>query len=1113
MAGGKQLKLAISIGGKIDKSLGSAINNAQSQLDKIGNISNKIGKAATAAVVAGTTKIVNDSIKTYATYESALNSAAATAGVEKDTAAYEAMDAAARKAGATTVKTAKESAEALEYMALAGWSVDDGTKALTPILKLSAASGMELATTSDLVTDSMAAMGLGINDLGRYLDVLAKGNNSANYKTQQLLESYIGVGGVLRNLNVPIEKSAAVLGVMANQGLKSSEAGTALNAILMNMQKKSGDSYKAMTRLGVSMYDSKGKARDLLKVFQDVHDKTAGMTEQQRNLMYQMIGGKSHVADFAMIMNGFAKSTETGTAQVYDLEKAYNGAQGTLDKFYDIKTDTLEGNITRLNSAYEGMLLNIGERLAPTASNAVGNLVEKIPQIENTVVSFLEEAIPLSSKIIDITTRNPDKIIKSVTGIAKAFIAFKALKGVTQIVTLAKDIHTLTKAAGGLSVLKGAAGAITGIGTGAAAAAGAAMPLAGLLLATGAAAHYLYGRLDAAESYKWVDKMSAAAEQVQNTSEKLASMSKIQNEIAGLKMVINSDDATSEQIETARSQLGEIAEMLERDYGLNINIDSKNLDDTAEKVSRIVSGINAAARADFINSVNKSIGAIESTYSDYESTLRNLPQQEAELDSLNAKAEKYSELWGNISAAMKNHSIGLKDGKAYSAEQYLSDMKSYQNQLMQFYKTYGIAPDSYTDMNFSADAGAATMWGEEFMRAGNQYSAQAKAMGENVTAAMQKIQEYEGKVNEVTNQIANTLANNVLLGDNAGIQATEGIFSSYIERLKTLGVETDTVIGKFALAKQGFTDVAEATAAGDTAIQSVISNMAKIGEKNNLFINLDTSGISDKLTNMAHAIGLIPEDKMISINAEGNIEVLDRAQQAIMTIDKKNAKVNVSGSVTGMDKIQQAVDNKDKLENVSVEQVATGSFPGMRYIWQALQYQSQLDDRTVTYKVIYKQEGTQPGQNASGTPSWRGGFTWLNDQPGISDPREVVEYKGQRYWFGGRNVLADVPKGARIYSAAESRSLLSDSDAEEYRTGSGMFGRAAERLRYTRSESGADSGGLGGSMTVAYSPNIVIEGNADEAAITRALRDSYDEFKEFMERYEREKRRKSFDFA
>ena len=265
---GKELELAIRIGGRLDGSLASAVHSAQAQLNKISKTANRFMNIATMAVGAGMVKLVKDSIETYQGYQSALNS-----GVERGTEAYEAMNKAAREAGRTTVKTAEESANALEYMMLAGWSVNDSTQALMPVLKLSASTGADLATTSDLVTDSMANLGLTIDELPHYLDVAAAANNKTNQTATQLQEAYLGVGGVLHNLNAPIEESAAVLGVLANRGTKGSEAGTALSAILVNMQKRTGDASKAMAELGVSMYDANGDARSIIDVFQD--DRTA----------------------------------------------------------------------------------------------------------------------------------------------------------------------------------------------------------------------------------------------------------------------------------------------------------------------------------------------------------------------------------------------------------------------------------------------------------------------------------------------------------------------------------------------------------------------------------------------------------------------------------------------------------------------------------------------------------------------------------------------------------------------------------------------------------------------------------------------------------------------
>ena len=154
--------------------------------------------------------------------------------------------------GKTTSKTATESAQALEYMALAGWDVDTSISALPSVLKMSEASGMELGRTSDLVTDSMAALGVSVNELPNYLDVVTKAQNKSNQTAEQLMEAYLGVGGTMKNLNVPIAESATALGVLANRGIKGSEAGNALNAVMVNLTTGTGQAGKMMQEMGIS---------------------------------------------------------------------------------------------------------------------------------------------------------------------------------------------------------------------------------------------------------------------------------------------------------------------------------------------------------------------------------------------------------------------------------------------------------------------------------------------------------------------------------------------------------------------------------------------------------------------------------------------------------------------------------------------------------------------------------------------------------------------------------------------------------------------------------------------------------------------------------------------
>lgn len=462
---GKELELAIKIGGKIDGSLGAAINNAQSQLGGLNSFSGKI--AAGIAGVFAAVKIkdfVADSVQTYREYQSSINNTAAIAGVAAGTEEYQKLDKAARDAGKATVKTAKEAADALGYMALAGWSVDDSATALMPVLKLSAATETDLATTSDLVTDSMANLGLGINDLNHYLDVSVAANNKSNQTAMQLQEAYLGVGGVLKNLHAPIEDGAAVLGVLANRGTKGSEAGTALNAILVNMQKKSGDSAAAMAKLGVSMYDSNGAARSIVDVFQDISDKTAGMTDEQRNLTYQMIGGKSHVDSMAKIMAGFTDTAADGKREIYSLRDAFQNCDGALDDFYDIRTDTLDAAILVAQSALDDFRISLVERFSPQATSAIKSFADYMPEMTEKVSNGIQKVIDVSSKGAGFIKSHWSGIKTILTGIGSAYAAV-ALTG--KAVSAANAVSTSYKILTGAmkKVPKGATGIVAASGS------------------------------------------------------------------------------------------------------------------------------------------------------------------------------------------------------------------------------------------------------------------------------------------------------------------------------------------------------------------------------------------------------------------------------------------------------------------------------------------------------------------------------------------------------------------------------------------------------------------------------------------------------------------------
>ena len=1233
---GKELELAIKIGGKIDKSLGSAINAAQSQLNTINKSLNGAGMAIAAGVATVTTKLVVDSVNTYKDYQSALNSAAATAGVERSTAEYEAMDKAAREAGRTTVKTAQESANALEYMALAGWSVEDSTKALMPVLKLSAATGADLATTSDLVTDSMANLGLGIGDLNHYLDVSATANNKSNQTAMQLQEAYLGVGGVLKNLNSPIEESAAVLGVLANRGTKGSEAGTALNAILVNMQKQSGDAYEAMSKLGVSMYDSSGKARSILDVFQEISDKTSGMTEENRNLMYQMIGGKSHLDSFAKIMQGFTTDTADGQKEVYSLVNAFKDCDGALDKLYGIKTDTLEGSLATLNSAYDDMKISIGESIAPILKNSVENLTAKIPDIQNIIINSLEKIIPAASKVLDYVIDNADNIILTIKNIAKAFVGFKiasgTIRGINDIITLFKGLSQISSKVGLAKTLSGVIGSLTGISTAGgtvsgvitgiagsfAAAVGPATLAAAAIVGFAAAVNAIHER-----KMNYANGMNEAADGIEKASNALVKYNDIAAEVPQLREVISNPESSTQDVENAKARLQEIADLLSKEYNLTINADTSSLENAVNIAQQL-------SRTELINDSSKLINKATKGASKYKNDVSNIPalmseqqiliEQQGVYQSLQAEAGTYYTAFAEGQTSQQQYINRMNElynsaRKAGIEFNYLGDkltidnVQGFREQLSGGFLKTGQEIDNITKKLETANKNV-TEFDESTKKAGD-YLAQALAndvQNKNVYGTGSDVQMLEqlgeqmvragANTDKLATQFAAAKAGYTDFEKAVGEGKAAEMAQNFLSYKTAIGDTTESAVQGAALIQNGFENVSQATAKGNDAVLAVINNMKSIGDVQGLFDGLDNNGVAAKLTDMAHAMSLIPENKSISIdangnfqviqeaenqiaslqsqgnvnvsvnangdlsvintatndaetlsaigavslqvNASGNIDVLDNAQQKLATVDSKTGQVTLGANDNATPTIQNVQNLANTFGAMQVKPTLSATDNATSTINSVSQKLSALDGKKATTTIVtkYKTTGTPPGHSARGANSWRGGLTYVNDQM-VNDPREVIEYRGMRYWYEGENVLANVPKGARIYTAAESKAFIDGShrngfdrvpfdgyiaelhkdervltadEAENY-SENGLFSQAVERVKAYMGESKSDGGGNNSSddgRQIIFSPHIEISGNGDKETVMQGVRMTFSEFCSMMEEYERDRRRKQF---
>lgn len=387
----KEQELAIKIAGKIENSFKNSIADGQKGLEKLASVAQKaaaVASAAFAAVKIG--EFISDAAEEYATFEQSMANTAAVANASAED--YAKLEKAARDAGKATTFTAGEAADALGYMALAGWDVSTSTQALTPILQLAEATQADLATTSDQVTDSMSAMGLGVEELTKYLDVVVATNNNANTTASDLMDAFIGCGGAAKSAGMDFEETATALGILANNGIKGSEAGTALNSMLVRMTTKD-KAIEAMDQLGVSVYDSTGNMRDMRQILLDVNNAMDDMSDSERNAYMSAIAGTNYYTQFGYLLEG-VKTGADGTASAWDnLTDTLGNSKGALEQMDKSVTSTLQGSIARLQSAVSDFKITMIEQFGGPAAEIIDQVASGLPGITENFATMIS-ALP-----------------------------------------------------------------------------------------------------------------------------------------------------------------------------------------------------------------------------------------------------------------------------------------------------------------------------------------------------------------------------------------------------------------------------------------------------------------------------------------------------------------------------------------------------------------------------------------------------------------------------------------------------------------------------------------------------------------------------------------------
>ena len=358
----KEMKLAIKIAGKVDKSFGSTIQSVGSKIKSMAKAS-AVAVSAISAAVAG---VATAAVKTGKEFETSMSQVAATMGIDKQTKAYQTLENAAKEMGESTAFTASEAAEGLNYLALAGYNADQAATALPYTLKLAGAGAMDLASASDMVTDAMSALNLKATEqnLSSFSDQLAKSATLTNTNVSMLGEAILTVGGTAANMAGGTAELNTALGILANSGIKGAEGGTALRNIILSLTAPSEKAAAKLEKLGVSVYDANGKMRSINDIFVDMQKGMAGMSQQQVDGVFATIFNKRDLKSARAMMQSCGDSFD-------ELEQKIANSAGACDQMYSTQLDNLEGDIALFTSALQGLGIEIYDNIGGGVRDAV----------------------------------------------------------------------------------------------------------------------------------------------------------------------------------------------------------------------------------------------------------------------------------------------------------------------------------------------------------------------------------------------------------------------------------------------------------------------------------------------------------------------------------------------------------------------------------------------------------------------------------------------------------------------------------------------------------------------------------------------------------------------
>ena len=416
------------IGGKL-KDNANQWAKAGKQIQNAGNSISAVGGKMTKTLTMPIVGVGTAAVKVASDFEKGMSTVKSISGATgKD---LDALAAKAKEMGAKTKFSATEATDAFKFMGMAGWNAGQMMDGIEGIMHLAGATGEDLASTSDIVTDALTAFGMSAKDTNKFVDVLAQTANRSNTDVGMLGESFKYVAPVAGSLKYNVQDVSTALGVMANSGIKASTAGTSLRSWMSRMAAPTDAVASAMKKVGISLTDSNGKTKDFMTVMKKTRAGFSKLTEAQKAQYASALAGKTGMSGLLAIVNASDSDFDKLAESIYNSE-------GACEKMYNVANDNLQGQLTILKSTVESIAISFGERMTPYVKKAtewLQKLAEKFNSLSpkqqdmiikiGLVVAAIGPALLVFGKMV--TTVG--KVVSIVGKVGKAFKTFGTIAG------------------------------------------------------------------------------------------------------------------------------------------------------------------------------------------------------------------------------------------------------------------------------------------------------------------------------------------------------------------------------------------------------------------------------------------------------------------------------------------------------------------------------------------------------------------------------------------------------------------------------------------------------------------------------------------------------------